>query len=138
MPFNSKEYRFADIQVSLFGQKLKGLRGVEYSRSRNKELLHAQGDEPFSIQSGNVDYKGSLMMLKGDFDALNLAATAAGFTDITDLPGFPIVISYTNETKLSVDTLINVEFDSYDEGLKQGDKFKEISLPILFTRIKKA
>lgn len=137
MGFNSKEYRFADIKISLFGTKLKGLRGVEYKKKRNKELLHAAGDEPVSIQSGNVDYSGSISMLKGDFDSLNAAAVKAGYSDITDLPGFPVIVEYSNSTKMSVDTLLNVEFDEYDEGLKQGDKFKEISLPILFTGIKK-
>ena len=135
---NGKEYRFADIKVSLFGQKLNGLRGIEYKRKRNKELLHAQGDEPFSVQAGNVDYSGSITMLKADFDALNAAAVAGGYTDITDLPGFPIVVEYSNTTKISIDTLIGCEFDEYDEGLKQGDKFKEVTLPILFLRIKKA
>ncbi len=135
---NGKEYRFADIKVSLFGQKLTGLRGIDYKRKRNKELLHAQGDEPFSVQSGNADYSGSITMLKADFDALNTAAVAAGYTDITDLPGFPIVVEYSNAAKISIDTLVGVEFDEYDEGLKQGDKFKEVTLPILYLRIKKA
>ena len=134
---NGKQYRFADIKVSLFGQNLKGFRGIEYSKKRNKELLHAQGDEPISIQSGNVDYSGNLMLLKSDFDDLNTAAIAAGYADITDLPGFPIIVTYSNTSKLNVDTLINVEFDSYDEGLKQGEKYKEMSLPLLFTAIKK-
>lgn len=135
MGFNSKEYRYADINVALFGQKLKGLRGVKYSRKKNKELLHAQGDEPVGIQSGNVDYAGTLMILKGDFDDLNTAAKAAGYKDVTDLPGFPMIVTYSNTTKLKVDTLVGVEFDEYEEGMVQGDKFKELSLPILFTSI---
>lgn len=138
MGFNTKDFRFADIQVSLFGQTLSGFRGVSYKKKQEKELLHGAGEKPIGIQRGNITYEGEIMMLKSDYDALNLAARAAGYDDIVSLPGFPVVVAYTNDTKITTDTLLNVEFMEFDEGMKQGDKFKEMSLPIIFTGIKKA
>ena len=137
MGFNTKDYRFADISVSIFGQKLSGFRGVSYKKKQEKSLLHAAGDEPIGIQRGNKSYEGEISMLKSDYDAMNLAARTAGYDDIIDLPGFPIVIAYSNDTNLTVDTLLNVEFMEFDEGMKQGDSFIEMSIPILFTGIKK-
>jgi hypothetical protein len=138
MAFNSKEYRFANVAVSAFGTTFQGLRGVSYKKKQEKELLHAQGDKPIGIQRGNISYEGELKILKSDFDALNEAAVAAGYEDLIEMPGFPIIVSYTNDTKIKVDTLLNVEFTEFDEGLTQGDKFKELSLPIIFTGVKKA
>ena len=138
MAFNTKDYRFADISVSLFSQTLTGFRGVSYKKKQEKELLHAAGDKPVGVQRGNITYEGELTLLKSDYDALNVAARAAGYDDILGLPGFPIVLAYTNDTQITTDTLLNVEFMEFDEGMKQGDKFKEMSLPIIFTGIKKA
>lgn len=135
--FNSKNYRFADITVSMFGQTLTGFRGIKYKKSQEKEHLYAQGDEPVGVQRGNKAYEGELMMLKSDFDALNIAAKTAGYEDVVDLPGFPLIVSYSNNTKITTDTLLNVEFKEFEDGMVQGDKFKEISLPIIFTKIKK-
>lgn len=143
MSFDSREFEFADVQVTVLGVPLSGLRGLTYKKSQEKELVYAQGNQPKAIQRGNKKYEGTLMLLKSDFDELNSAAIASGYEDITDIPGKEINITCVYQKtddagKLSTDTLLNAEFTEYEDGMKQGDKFKEISLPILFLRLKKS
>jgi hypothetical protein len=144
MGFNSKEFEFADIKVSVLGAELSGLRGLTYKKSQEKELVYAAGNQPKSVQRGNKKYEGSLMLLKSDLDVLNIAARAAGFEDISDVAGADIQItcvyqpSNDSNNVLAVDTLINVEFTDFEDGMKQGDKFKEITLPFIFLRLKQA
>ncbi|MDE3185279.1 MAG: hypothetical protein KGM16_17845 [Bacteroidota bacterium] len=138
--FNSKEFEFADIKVSVLGTELSGLRGLTYKKTQDKEPVYAAGNQPKSIQRGNKKYEGNLMMLKSDFDLLNAAARTAGYEDISDVPGSAINITcvYSNASNLSVDSCLNVEFTDFEDGQKQGDKFKEITLPFIFLRLKQA
>jgi hypothetical protein len=143
MAFDSREYEFADIKVSLLGVELTGLRGLTYKKTQEKEVVYAAGNQPKAIQRGNKKYEGSLMLLKSDFDMLSKAARAAGYEDITDVPGKLIDITVLfqksdDSTQLAVDTLQNVEFTEFEDGQKQADKFKEISLPFIFLRLKQA
>ena len=141
MAFDSREYEFADIKVSMLGVELSGLRGLTYKKSQEKELIYAAGNQPKAIQRGNKKYEGSLMLLKSDFDLLNKAARTAAYEDLTDVPGrlIDITVLYQksdDSLQLSTDTLQNVEFNEFEEGMKQGEKFKEISLPLMFLRLK--
>ena len=51
--FNSREYEWSDITVVMGGRNITGLRGIKYNTKREKELLHAKGNKPHSIQRGN-------------------------------------------------------------------------------------
>ncbi len=139
--FNSKEYEYADIKVKLLDMQCTGLRGLIYKFKKAKEPVYGQGNQPRAIQSGNKEYDGTLSLLKSDYDILDLAAQTAGYDDITDVPGSLIFITCVYQKpgnpKLSADTLIGVEFTDVEDGMKQGDKFKEISLPFLYLRKKK-
>ena len=138
--FDSRQYEFADISVSLLGVTLSGLRGLTYKKSQDKEPVYGAGNQPLSIQRGNKKYEGQLMVLKSDYDAMDAAAVAAGYEDITDVPGSLITITCLYEKDsgtTSTDTLINLEFTEAEDGMKQGDKFKEVALPFIFLRKKK-
>ena len=143
MAFDSREYEFADIKVALLGVELSGLRGLTYKKSQEKELIYGQGNQPKAIQRGQKKYDGTLVLLKSDVDLLNAAARLAGYEDITDVPGrlIDITVLYQKSddaAQLNTDTLQNVEFTELEEGMKQADKFKEVSLPLLFLRLKQA
>lgn len=136
--FDSREFEFADTKVKLLGAQLSGLRGLTYKVTKEKEPVYGQGNKPKAIQSGNKKFEGTLMLLKSDYDALHAAAVAAGYDDITDVPGKLIVITCVyqkpDSVMLSTDSLFGVDFTDVEDGMKQGDKFKEISLPFLFLR----
>ena len=135
--FNSKEFEYADIKVNMFGIELDTLRGIVYKKSQEKELVYAQGNQPRAIQRKNKKYEGTLTLLKSGYDTLDAAAVAAGYEDITDVPGDNINITITylkDDGMLSTDSLLNVEFTDAEDGMKQGDPFKEVSLPFIFLR----
>ena len=142
MSFDSREFEFADMKVTILGKRLVGLRGFTYKKSQEKELVYAEGNQPKAIQRGNKKYEGTLMLLKSDVDDINAIARAANYDDYVDIPGSEIVIACTYEKeeggKLVTVSLINVEFTEFEDGMKQGDKFKEVSLPFIFLRKKEA
>ena len=51
--FNSREYEWSDVNVVAAGRPVTGIRGVKYSSKQEKEVLHAKGNKPHSIQRGN-------------------------------------------------------------------------------------
>lgn len=139
--FDSREFEYADVKVSLLGVELTGLRGNTYKKSQEKELVYGQGNDPKAIQRGQKKYEGSLMLLKSDFDILDAAARAAGYEDLVDVPGKLINITTVYDkgdgSPLATDVCQNVEFTEVEDGMKTGDKFKEVTLPYIFLRKKK-
>lgn len=133
--FDSREFEFADVKVQLFGIELSGLRGLTYKESQEKEPVYGSGNKPKAIQRGNVKYEGSLMLLKSDKDALNRAAVAAGYRSIIAVPETAINITcvYQKEgsAMLSTAKILGVAFTEYEDGMKQNDKFREVTLPFL-------
>jgi hypothetical protein len=136
-----KEFEFADMQVNIFGLNLTGLRGLMYKKTQEKELLYGQGNQPRSIQRGNKKYDGTLTVLQSDLDLMNRAARAAGRDDVTDVPGKDITITCVYQQVdglIKTDTFIGVEFMDFEQGMKQGDKHKEVALPFVCLRMKQA
>lgn len=132
MTFNSKEYKWVDIDLFVNGILITKARGITYKRSKEKEPLHARGEEPIDIVSGNKTYEGSLdVLLSGLFELEH----AMG--DLSD-GVFEIVVSYLPKDGQVIMTkaLKFCEFTEIEEGMKQGEKFKEVSLPFLFLGFK--
>jgi hypothetical protein len=134
--FDSKDCEWADMTVMFAGSPLTKIRGVKYKASKEKQLLHAAGDEPISIQSGNRTYEGQIKVLKGAIDDMNRAAIAAGGDDILDMQ-FDIVITYKPKgtRPLQTDTLVSVEVKDFEKGWDQGAKNMDVTLPILFMKL---
>lgn len=134
--FDSKDCEWADMTVMIAGATLTKIRGVKYKATKEKQLLHAAGDEPISIQGGNRVYDGQIKVLKGALDDMNRAAIAAGGDDILDLQ-FDIVITYKPKgtRALQTDTLIGVEVKDFEKGWEQGAKSMDVTLPIVFMKL---
>lgn len=134
--FDSKDCEWADMTVMFAGSPLTKIRGVKYKAAKDKQLLHAAGDEPISIQSGNRTYEGQLKVLKGAIDDMNRAAIVAGGDDILDMQ-FDIVITYKPKgtRPLQTDTLVGVEVKDFEKGWEQGAKNMDVILPILFMKL---
>lgn len=128
--FNSREYEWSDVNVVAAGRPVTGIRGVKYSSKQEKEVLHAKGNKPHSIQRGNKTYDGELTVTQSEYEALR----AAGGGDILDI-SIDIVVAYGNPSKgdvITTDLLKGVEFTEDNTEWKQGDKFQEKSLPFIF------
>lgn len=127
---NTREYEWADVTVVLAGRLVTGLRGVKYSAKQEKELLHAKGNKPHSIQRGNKTYDGEVTLLQSEYEALKQASGG----DILDA-SIDIVAAYGNPSAgdvITTDMLVGVEFTEDDTEWKQGDKFQEKTLPFIF------
>lgn len=127
---NTREYEWSDVSVVLAGRLITGLRGVKYSAKQEKELLHAKGNKPHSIQRGNKTYDGEITVLQSEYEALKQASGG----DILDA-SVDIVAAYGNPTAgdvITTDVLIGVEFTEDNTEWKQGDKFQEKTLPFIF------
>lgn len=126
---NGREYEWADMCLNFGGVEIKGFRNVSYKESLEKEAMYAKGRKPRSIQRGNFAYVGSLTFTQSEVMALKAAAgTRSLLTIKADL-----VIAYVpdDSSKITVDTILGVEFTDLEKKLAQGDKFMEIELPFL-------
>ena len=127
---NTREYEWADVTVVLAGRLVTGLRGVKYSAKQEKELLHAKGNKPHSIQRGNKTYDGEVTLLQSEYEALKQASGG----DILDA-SIDIVAAYGNPSAgdvITTDMLVGVEFTEDNTEWKQGDKFQEKTLPFIY------
>lgn len=128
--FNSRQYEFADLTLFLGNRDVTGFRSIKYTEKQEKEPLHGKGNKPLSIQKGNKIYEGSIGLLQSELEALEVA----GGGSILDLE-LTAVVNYGNPTKgdmIKTDQLIGVQFTEATRELKQGDKFMEIELPVVF------
>lgn len=127
---NTREYEWSDVTVVMAGRLVTGIRGVKYSAKQEKELLHAKGNKPHSIQRGNKTYDGEITLLQSEYEALKQASGG----DILDA-SMDIVAAYGNPSAgdvVTTDVLVGVEFTEDNTEWKQGDKFQEKTLPFLF------
>lgn len=133
---NTREYEWSDVNVVMAGRPVTGLRGVKYSAKQEKELLHAKGNKPHSVQRGNKTYDGEITLLQSEYEALKQACGG----DILDA-NMDIVAAYGNPSAgdvITTDILVGVEFTEDTTEWKQGDKFQEKTLPFLFIDKKSA
>ncbi len=135
MEFNSKEYAWANIEVALFGQKIRGCRGVKYKKTQEKEPVYGAGDKPHTIQSGNVAVEGEISILQSTLEKIleETRATLGPGASLTDIPPFDIPVSYKPKYggKIVNDVIKFAEFTEVEKGMNQGDKFMEITLPFV-------
>lgn len=128
--FNSREYEWSDVNVAVAGRVVTGLRGIKYSSKQEKELLHAKGNKPHSVQRGNKTYEGEITLLQSEYEALKKAAGG----DILDI-SCNVIVSYGNPSKgdaVTTDSLIGCEFTEDNTEWKQGEKFQEKAIPFIF------
>ena len=135
MPFNSREYEWADITAVLNGRDLTGIRSVRYTEKQEAEALHAKGRKPHSIQTGNYGYDGELGVTQSEYEAL----VKAGNGSVLKLRGLTLSLSYGNPASgdaMITDQCVGIVFTEAGKDWTQGDKFADIALPFMFTDLK--
>ena len=117
------------------GRRINGLRGFELKKSVEKEHLYGTGQNPLDIQDGNVKCEGSIKILGFEFDALNKAAMAAGFSDITEVPHEAIMMTVRlQKSPAEPKVVFNVRGMAFTEAInsmEQNAKMREVTLPFL-------
>lgn len=131
MRINGQEYAWGDVVITLFGQPVLGIRGIDYKQKKNKEALYAAGRYAKSIQHGRRESEGTLTILQSELIALNKSAVAAGYKDILDVD-MDILVSYVGSNGVTtIDRIIKASFSELPQGLKEGDMNQEIALPFV-------
>jgi hypothetical protein len=131
--FDSREYEWGDITAMIGGRDTLGLRAIKYEEDPEMEAIFAKGRFAHSIQFGNIKYAGEIAMLQSDYLALRQSGNGS-LKNITA----NILVSYGNPSELSAivtDKLEGVRFGKVEMGMKQGDKFMEVTVPFLFLRL---
>nr|DAR70814.1 MAG TPA: Protein of unknown function (DUF2597) [Caudoviricetes sp.] len=129
--FNSKEYAWVDVNVVLLGKPVVGLRGIEYKSKRQKEALYATGKKARGIQMGRKEYEGTVTVLQSELIAMQAAAKAKGYDDVTDLE-FDIIVSYVSESGVvQTDKVVNASITEAPNNMKEGDLYSEHALPFI-------
>ena len=129
MGYNSRQYEWADLKVTLGGKELTGIRGLKYTEKVEREVLYAKGNRPYSMQSGNISIEGEIMLLQSELEAL-IKGSPKGLLEMQ----VDIVASYGNPTNgdaMLTDRVEGLMFTEIAKELKQGDKFMEITLPFI-------
>lgn len=131
---NDPEYSWRDVQIVMLGKILTRVRGIKFGIKKDKGYLHARGENPHTIQSGNKTPEGELTLLQSELEALQIGLEPD--EDMTDLAPFDIVVSFAKKGSLEIKTYIlkGCEFIEDMREMKQGDKNMEIATPILFLR----
>jgi hypothetical protein len=134
MPFNSRQYEWADLTLILGGSDITGFRGLAYKEAIEREPVYAKGRRPHGIQSGNIAYTGEIKMLQSEYEAL----VAAGGGTILSL-SLDALASYGNPSlgdAMTTDRVEGIQFNEAPKALNQNDKFQEITLPFVALGIK--
>lgn len=138
--FSTKECAWAQTSLKLFGRTIEGLKGFEFDKEIEKELIYAAGDEAIDITAGNKRVTGNLTVLKYEFDKLTDAAQAAGYDDITEVPHTAIVITCafkTNpQTPIRTIVVTGVAFTKWTASQQQNAKFTDVPLPFIALKAK--
>lgn len=129
----STECAWFHTEVSILGRVIKGLRGWEYKKTTEKEPLYGAGQHAIDIQEGNIKCEGNFKVLGFERDALNKAARAAGYDDITSVPHEAIIAKIVyqkakTDPKTTV-TIIGCSFTEVGGAMEQGAKMSEVTLP---------
>lgn len=136
--FATEQYSWSDVNIVMLGKVVTGARGVRYKASQEKEPIYGRGSKPVAMGRGNKTYEGELKLLQSELEALQEAAGSGN--ELTDIAAFDIVISYvprSGGTQIVTDIIKYAEFTENEKQLNQGDKFMEITLPIVALDIKK-
>ncbi len=126
---NGREYEWADICLNVGGIEIKGFRNISYKESMEKEVRYGKGRSGHGVQRGNKSITGSITLTQSEIMALKTAAGARSLLDIQ----VDIVVAYVpeNSAKITVDTILGVEFTDLEKKMEQGAKFMEIELPFI-------
>lgn len=138
--FSTKECAWAQINITVLGRKIVGLRGFEFKKTVEKEHLYGAGDAPIDIQTGNKKVEGNIKLLKYEVDMMNDAAKVAGFFDILEVP-HQLVLITCDYKKLATDpkrtiTVSGVAFTELTSAMEQNAKMTEVTLPFIAMDIK--
>ena len=80
---------------------------------------------------GRKEYEGTVTVLQSELIAMQAAAKAKGYDDVTDLE-FDIIVSYVSESGVvQTDKVVNASITEAPNNMKEGDLYSEHALPFI-------
>jgi hypothetical protein len=135
MAFSAKECAWSQTSIQMLGRKIEGLKGFEFNKEIEKELLYAAGQKPIDITEGNEKVDGSITVLKHEMDMLTDAAQTAGYDDLIKVPYTLILITCAfklNPTSpIRIIEVSGVSFTKWSVGQQHNAKFTDVPLPFI-------
>ncbi len=140
MAFSTKECAWAQTSMKFLGSTIIGLRGFEFKKGVEKELIYGAGDEAIDITQGNKSASGSLTLLKYELDKITDAAQAAGYEDITEVPHTAILITCAFKLNATspvriISTPLGAAFTELTVAMQQNAKMTEVALPFIAQKV---
>lgn len=132
--FDTSEYAWKDIEVTVLGRPLVRILDVKYEASQKIEEIYGRGQHPVGLQEGNYAFKGELKIGQSELEAMILKAKQLGFSSILKLK-FDVNIAYSLDGIVTRDICRSGRIEKFEKGMKQGDPSMEIALPFKFTNI---
>lgn len=134
MTKDTSEYSWSDVSIVALGKKIAGARGVKYTEEQEKEPIYAAGNKPVAMGRGNKKYSAEIKILQSELEAIVKSAGGSP----TDIPPFDVIVAYTPKGSIGIvtDKLVSCEFINIEKGLNQGDKFMEVTMPLVLLDIK--
>jgi len=116
---NRRSFDFASIQLEMLGIVVSGVASIKYGVKQEKTNNYGAGTNPVSRGYGKKEYSGSIQLemkeVERIYDALGKDK------DLTDIPPFPITVSYLNNYKVITHKLRDCEFLNDNIDAKTGD-----------------
>lgn len=126
---NGQEYAWGDLDVYAWGQRIGGLRGIEYKITQKQEHFYGAGRMPRSVQCGEYEPSGTLTVSQSELDAMARTASSKGYTHgILGVP-LDIAVTYTVDGAVTTDLIRSAYISEMPKGMKPGDLQSEHALP---------
>lgn len=131
MSFNSTEFAWKDLAVTIMGRTIERLLDIDYDVEEDKKQIYGRGKKVRGIQGGNEKPAGNISLGQSEYEALLREAQRTNpNAKITDLV-FDIQVHYLKGTDLVKDRILGAEFTKQPKGMKQGDSDMVIKLPFM-------
>ncbi len=131
MSFNSTEFAWKDLTVTVMGRPIERLLEIDYDVEEDKKQIYGRGKKVRGIQGGNEKPVGSLSLGQSEMEAMIREAQKTNpNAKITDL-AFDIQVHYLKGTDIVKDRIIGAEFTKQPKAFKQGDSDMVMKGPFL-------
>ncbi len=124
---NGRTYDWESLTVTMPWGISYSIREISYDEEKSITPLIGRGDKPYAYGRGSYKGSGKFTIDLSEYD--RIAAFAASFGGILNLPPFPIVLAYANGEQLPrVDVLPQCKITKKGRSIKTGDGEEVVSI----------
>ena len=72
MPVNGITFDWEDLYISIDGNRIAGVTSVDYTHTKEAEVIYGQGNKPIGVGKGKEGVEGSFTIKETDAEVLNI------------------------------------------------------------------